>query len=85
MLFHALKVDGRWLSDDVERWELDNEFKFMQNLVFDLMVVNDLAERCVMDVENFANGSKDPEHEDNVILVATDHRGLFIVSKISTL
>ena len=72
-----MNADGRWLSDDVERWELDDEFKFMQNLLFDLKVVNDLAERCVKDVEDFANASKDPEHRDNVILVATDHRGLF--------
>ena len=52
---------------------MDDEFKFMQNLLFDLKVVNDLAERCVKDVEDFANASKDPEHRDNVILVATDH------------
>lgn len=85
LLFHALNADGRWLSDDVERWELDDEFKFMQNLLFDLKVVNDLAERCVKDVEDFANASKDPEHRDNVILVATDHRGLFKDLKKSSL
>ena len=34
-------------------------------------------QNVVKDVEDFANASKDPEHRDNVILVATDHRGLF--------
>ena len=43
----------------------------------DLKVVNDLAERCVKDVEDYANTSKDPEHRDNILMVATDHRGLF--------
>ena len=85
LLFHALNADGGWLSDDVERWELDDKFKFMQNFLFDLKVVNDLAERCVKDVEDFANASKDPEHRDNVILVATDHRGLFKDLKKSSL
>ena len=60
LLFHDLNADGRWLSDDVERWEFDNEFKFMQILLFDLQVVKDLAERCVRDVEDFSNASKDP-------------------------
>ena len=55
LLFHALNADGGWLSDDVERWELDDKFKFMQNFLFDLKVVNDLPELCVKDVEDLDN------------------------------
>jgi len=75
LLFHNLKTEGLWLSEDVEQWEFDAEFTYMHHLLHDLKVVNDLAERCVKDVEEFVNASKDPEHRDNILLVATDHRG----------
>ena len=85
LLFHNLKTEGQWLSEDVEQWVFDAEFKYMQHLVYDLKVVNDLAERCVKDVEDYVNASKDPEHRDNILLVATDHRGLFKDLKKSAL
>ena len=49
----------------------------MIDLFHDLKVVNDLAERCVKDMEEFINFSKDEEHRNNILFVATDHRKIF--------
>ena len=38
-------------------------------------VVNDLAERCVKDVETYANLAKGSEYCKDILIVATDHRG----------
>ena len=77
LIFDKLNANGEWLEDDVEDWQDNEEYVRMKHLLMDLKVVNDLAERCVKDVEEYANASKDPEHRDNILLVATDHRGLF--------
>ena len=77
LIFEKLNANGEWLEDDVEDWQDNEEYGRMKHLLMDLKVVNDLAERCVKDVEEYANASKDPEHRDNILLVATDHRGLF--------
>lgn len=77
LLFHKLDADGAWLADEVELWKYDAEYIGILNTLHDLKVVNDLAERCVKDVEEFRNASKDPEHRDNVLLVGTDHRDVF--------
>ena len=77
LIFEKLNANGEWLKDDVDDWGDNEEYGKMKHLLMDLKVVNDLAERCVKDVEDYANASKDPEHRDNILLVATDHRGLF--------
>ena len=58
-------------------WGDEEEYQQMENLLHDLKVVNDLAERCVKDVEEFRNAAKDPKHRDDILVVATDHRGVF--------
>ena len=77
LLFHFVHTEGRWLNNDIDTWKGNKEYESMRNLLYDLKVVNDLVERCVKDVEEYANVSKDAEHSDNVLLVATDHRGVF--------
>ena len=47
----------------------------MQAFLEDMQVVNDCAERAVKDVGEFAHMTRAPGDRDNVILVASDHRG----------
>ena len=49
----------------------------MESFLKELKVVNDLAERCVKDVQEYKDATKDPEHRDEILLVATDHRPVF--------
>ena len=49
----------------------------MSNFIRDLKVVNDLAERCVKDIQDYKNMAKDADHGDEILTVASDHRGVF--------
>ena len=47
---------------------------YLCDFVTDHEVVNDATERAVKDVKDFAQMNREPEHRDNIILVAKDHR-----------
>ena len=47
----------------------NDEYKMMLIIWKDLKVVNDLAERCIKDIQEYANLSKDSAHKDNILLV----------------
>ena len=49
----------------------------MESFLTDLTVANDLAERCVKEVQEYKDATKDPEHRDEILLVATDHHPVF--------
>ena len=55
----------------------NDEYKMMLIILKDLKVVNDLAERCIKDIQQYADLSKDSAHRDNILLVVSDHRGVF--------
>ena len=64
------------MSAEVVEWNEDDEYKMMLRVLKDLKVVNDLAERCIKDIQEYANLSKDSAHRDNILLVVSDHRGV---------
>jgi len=39
-------------------------------------VVNDVAERCIKDIAEYANKAKDSKHRDEILLVVNDFRGI---------
>ena len=77
LLFEKLDANGAWLNSDPIEWENVGEYQRMYNFVRELKVVNDLAERCVKDIEEYKNMAKDSEHRDEILTVASDHRGVF--------
>ena len=76
-LFLQLNADGLWLQSDPENWDNCEEYKRMESILSDLKVVNDLAERCIKDVQDFKDVTTDSTYRDEVLLVATDHQGVF--------
>ena len=77
LLFEKLGANGAWLNTDPEEWVNDEEHQRMSNFIRDLKVVNDLAERCVKDIQDYKNMAKDADHRDEILTVASDHRGVF--------
>ena len=49
----------------------------MRRALSDLKVVNDLAERCIKDIQNYADLTKDSKYRNDILRIATDHRGVF--------
>ena len=48
----------------------------MRKILGDIKVVNDLAERCVKDVQTYADLAKDSEYREDILVIASDHRGV---------
>ena len=67
-LFEKLHAVGNWLQLEVGDWSKTDEYKRMRSCLSDLKVVNDLAERCVKDIQEYADLAKDS---------SSDHRGVF--------
>ena len=74
LLFHLLGANGGWLRMPVEQWENDQEFQEMKSIVAKVEVVNDCAERCIKDIQEFANASRSEDQRRRIILVSNSHR-----------
>ena len=77
LVFSKLNSDGHWLSTDVHNWQNDPDYKRVESCLKDLKVVNDLAERCVKDIQAYAKQARDSQYQEDIIIVATDHRSIF--------
>ena len=77
LLFDKLVANEAWLNTDPGEWLKAEEYQRMSNFIRDLKVVNDLAERCVKDIQDYKNTANDAVHRDEILTVASDHRGVF--------
>ena len=57
----------------VDQWDTQEEYGRFFNLVNKMIVVNNVAERNVKNVCDYAECSKDPERRDRVVLIANYH------------
>ena len=71
-----MNAAGNWLQKNVNDWEDDDEYMRMKNCLQDLKVVNDIAERCIKDILDYADLAKDSQYQEDIVIVATDHRGI---------
>ena len=53
----------------------DPSYQYLRELIRDLQVVNDAAQRATIDVAEYAEMTRDPVYWDDIILVANGHRG----------
>ena len=74
LAFHLLGANHEWLHLPPSAWSLNRDYLEMAQIMTDIAVVNDTAERGVKDVENYANASIDSEHRGKIILVPNSHR-----------
>ena len=74
LLFDLLTKDGEWLRLPAEQWNGDAEYIEMKNIVMDLAVTNDTAERAVNKVTQYANAAEDGGQRGEIVLVAAWHQ-----------
>ena len=77
LIFNKLNANGAWLQKDVDDWDADREYTRMKACLCDLKVVNELAERCIKDISEYADLAKDSQYREDILIVATDHREVF--------
>ena len=49
----------------------------MKDYLRDLKVINDLVERCISDIQEYADLQKDSQYQEDILIVTTDNRGGF--------
>ena len=74
LVFHLLGMDHGWLALPPPAWLADQRYQEMADVINSISVVNDTAERCVKNVQDFANAARDGAHRGRIILVANSHR-----------
>ena len=74
LLFELLHMDGNWLSLPSQQWAENEEFLQMANIVKNISVVNDAAERGVKDIQDFAECARDSFTRERMVLVSSSHR-----------
>ena len=49
----------------------------MKATIKDMEVENDLEERCTKDIQGYVDLAKDSQYREDILIAATDHRGVF--------
>ena len=73
LIFDKLHAAGAWLGQSVDEWDNNDEYMKIKTCLQDLKVVNDLAERYIKDVQEYADLAKDSKYQEDIVLIATDH------------
>ena len=74
LMFGLLDPDVMWMQLSPPNWATNDHFKRFDKLLHGIVCVNDVAERNVQNVVEFAEFSKDPERRDTVVSVVNFHR-----------
>ena len=74
LLFELLGARSDWLALPPHEWYQDQGYFNMAQVVRQLAVVNDAAERCFKDIQEYANAAQDGQHRENIMLVSGSHR-----------
>ena len=74
LLFTLLEAGDDWLDQPPVLWPASRHYREMHNVVSDLSVVNDTAERSIKDIQDYADSANDTDQRQNIILVSQSHR-----------
>ena len=77
LLFELTGAGRGWLQTPVVQWPIDENYLQLHNLIKDLEVVNDGAERSIKGITEYANITQDGLMRDDYIMVANCHREIF--------
>ena len=73
LLFHLVGIDSCWLNLPSEDWQNNAQFQQIENIVQDLAVTNDTAERAVKKVTDYANSANDGGQRGKIVEVVSWH------------
>lgn len=83
LIFDIFDVDVLWMQYPPSDWDQQPEYQRLHRLLNGLICVNDVAERNVQNVCEYAEFSKDPERRDRVVKVVNSHRELVDFSDLT--
>ena len=85
-IFEALSLPSDWLTKPSEQWQYDHDYMIAENFVTTVKVVNDLAERGIKMISDFATVITTDERQRQYLLQAVEfHRQKYDSFKKKTL
>ena len=73
----GMKDSQDWLQTPVKMWDLFSDYKKLQEYVCNVHVVNDLAERGMHLITEFASKCENKEEREALLQVVEQHRKMF--------
>ena len=83
LMFDIFDVDVLWMQYPPSNWNQNPEYQRFYGLLNGLICVNDVAERNVQNVCQYAEFSKDSERRDRVVKVVNSHREMVDFSDLT--
>ncbi|KMQ85093.1 hypothetical protein RF55_16568 [Lasius niger] len=84
--FEKLEIDVNWLNINLPLWTKNTEYLEGQKIVRSLQVVNDVAERGISLIPEYANLlTKDENLKECVLQVVSEYRKLYPDARKSTI
>ena len=83
LMFDIFDVDVLWMQYPPSNWNQSPEYQRFYGLLNGLICVNDVAERNVQNVCQYAEFSKDSERRDRVVKVVNSHREMVDFSDLT--
>ena len=77
MIFIKRDANDVWLQNNENKWNAYERYVKMKEFQCDLKVVNDLANPCIKDIQEYVDLTKGCQCEKDMLIVAADHRGVF--------
>ena len=74
LLFQFFSIPHNWLSIPVFTWNGNEGYRKGLQILKNMLVVIDCPERCIKNITEYANYTKDSAHRDNTLLVVNSHR-----------
>lgn len=72
LIFNMLNANGTWLQQ-VDEWYAHRKYLKMKDCLHNLKLVNDLAEQCIKDIQEYTNLVKDSQYQKDILIVVVDH------------
>ncbi len=76
-MFNLTAVGNQWLHKPVAQWATDAQYIIIDNMIHNLEVVNDGAERAIKDVMEYAQITHNGNLQDDYIVIENCHRDIF--------
>ena len=76
LIFDLLDVNVQWMQHTSQQWSNEPEFQRFHQITNKIICVNDVAERNVKNVTDYAEYCKDPERRDRVVKIVNQHRDM---------
>ena len=77
LLFKMLGLSTAWMKYSADTWKQDPAYGEIESKLVSMKVVNDLAEICIKDVQEYSQCTTQSDYLEDLLVMAINKRGLY--------